>query len=283
MTQIDEYFDNPLTEFGPFVRGVNVVGRYLVGTSMRIIFRAKYEGREVFDQFPKDQAFVIAGNHSSYTDPMFIFDAIWPKRVRYMAKAQLFNHFILDKVLAWFGVFPVYNDARGRKAIKRAIKCLKRGESIGIFPEGTRIKTHIKENIEYNDGVALIAKMADVPIIPVGLEGTLDISPTGSKWLRYPKVTIRFGQPVYWRDFSASFQKKELFEAVTREVMRRVRCLEKGEDPGPTPESAFLPVKTKHKSAEGAHKPDAESEKSAGSKSASKSSDEAKDNAKDQQ
>ncbi|MGI6218024.1 MAG: lysophospholipid acyltransferase family protein [Coriobacteriales bacterium] len=236
MKSVDKYLDSQLSESSKPLRFLNWLGRTLVGTSMRLIFRAHYEGLEVFDNIPDGKGVIIAGNHSSYTDPMFIYDAIWPRRVRFMGKGVLFdNHKFLKWVLAWFGVFPTYTDARARTSIKRSISYIRAGDCVGIFPEGTRIKKRDKTGIPINNGVALIAKMADCLIVPVGIEGTLDISPTGSKWLHYPRVTLRFGQPVNWRDWS-DLRSHELLDAVSDEVMRRVRCLEKGENPGPTPE-----------------------------------------------
>ena len=232
--EIDKYYDSATSDYPAPVKGLVVVGRYIVGPGLRLIFRARYEGREVFDRLPEGRPVIVAGNHSSYTDPLFVFDALWPRRVRYMAKGQLFEHKFLDRILAWFGVFPVYTDARGRKAIKRSIACLKRGEYLGIFPEGTRVKKRDKTDVESSDGVGLIAKMAGAIIVPVGIEGTLDISPNGSKLLHFPKVTLRFGEPLSLDEFPG-LQKAELFSAVTKETMRRVYALAEGRDPGPMP------------------------------------------------
>ena len=231
MRDKETYYNAPLSESGPALRALVWVGRHLVGTSMRVIFRAKYENLEIFDQLPEGRPVIIAGNHSSYTDPLFVFDSIWPRRVRFMAKAVLFDHFALGRILAYFGVFPVHQDTRGRKAIKCAVACLKRGEYLGIFPEGTRVKERDKTNVSSSDGVALIAKMADAIIVPVGIEGTLDISPDYSKRLHFSKVTLRYGQPVDWRDFK-EFGKSQMLTAVTKETMRRVYALALGEDPG---------------------------------------------------
>ncbi len=222
--KLDRYYDGALAEQSTFLRGAVVVARYLVGGTIHLVFRARYENVEVLDNLPEGRGVVIAGNHSSYTDPMFVFDGIWPRRVRFMAKGELFTHAILDHLLAWTGVFPVFTDARGRKAIKRAIACLRRGEHIGIFPEATRVKYDDPRVIEPSEGVALIAKMADTLIVPVGIKGTVDISPHGSKLLRFPKVVLRFGDPIDWHDYK-DLGKNEMLTEVTAETMRRVRDL----------------------------------------------------------
>ncbi len=234
MKDLDTLYDSPVSENSIPQRVLVVLGKYIVGTGVRLIFRARYEGRDVFDRIPDGRPVIIAGNHSSYTDPMFVFDAVWPRRVRFMAKAALFEHRFLDRILAWFGVFPVHADIRGRKAIKRSIAMLKNGEYVGIFPEGTRVKKRDKTGVKSNDGVALIAKMANALIVPVGLQGPLEISPNGSKLLRFPKVVLRFGEPVDWRDWP-DLKKNDLLEAVTSETMRRVYLLAEDKDPGPTP------------------------------------------------
>ncbi len=238
MKSLDEYYDSPMAE-APWSSKLLVrIGKLLVGNGTRLLFRAKYVNLEVFDRIEDGKAVIVAGNHSSYTDPMFVYDAMWPRRIRFMAKGQLFEHKFLDRILAIFGVFPVFNDARGRKAIKRSIACLKRGENVGIFPEGTRVKTHDKTGVEYNDGVALIAKMADVLIVPVGIEGTIDISPNGSKFIHFPKVTLRFGEPIDWKDWADKYEKSELFAVVTDEVMKQVRALTDGTYPNKDTDSS---------------------------------------------
>ncbi len=242
MRDLAQYYDNAVSDVGTPVKILVWLGKLLVGNGIRIIFRARYLNMEVFDRLPEGKPVIVAGNHSSYTDPMFIFDALWPKRIRFMAKAKLFTYRIFDRILAMLGVFPVHYDARGRTAIKRSVKCLKRGELVGIFPEGTRVKTHDKTGVPYSDGIALIAKMADALIVPVGIEGAIDISPDGSKRLRFPRVTLRFGEPVYWKDFAGTYAKSELMSAVTDEVMRRVRALTDGIDPGPTPPEVLDPI-----------------------------------------
>ena len=240
MRDLDSFYDSGMADFGLPVRAINVAGKYIVGTALRLIFRARYENREILDRLPEGRPVIIAGNHSSYTDPLFVVDCVWPRHIRFIAKAQLFTHFALRRILAWFGVFPVHPGAGGRKAIKRAIASLKRGELVGIFPEGTRVKERDKSKVEHSDGAALIAKMADAIIVPVGIQGTIDISPDGSKRLHFPKVIMRFGEPVDWRDFPG-LAKNELFKAVTDEVMRRVYALAEGRDPGPMPEQEGKP------------------------------------------
>ncbi len=252
MRDLNWYYDEPMKSASIPVRMLVWLGKFLVGNGTRLLFRARYENLDIFDKIEGSKPVIVAGNHSSYTDPMFVYDAMWPKRIRFMAKGQLFEHKFLDRILAMFGVFPVYNDARGRKAIKRSIKCLKRGEYVGIFPEGTRVKKHDKTGVPINDGVALIAKMADALIVPVGIEGTVDISPNNSKIPRFPKVVLRFGEPVNWRDFEPYYKKDELFTAVTTEVMRRVRALTDGIDPGPTPDGVLAPEQERSGAAEDA-------------------------------
>ena len=234
----EEYFDTPLSEWSLPVRALNKVGEVIVGKSMRIMFRVKVEGLDVMDRLPEGRPVMVAGNHTSYTDPMLVYEVLWPKRIRYMSKQGLIeNHRILSWFLAWFGVFPVYHDTRARKSVKRAVTMLKRGEMVGIFPEGRRVLEDDKSNVELQNGVALIAKMADAIIVPVGIDGADRICPHKSHIPHFPKITLRFGEPVDYRDWP-ELRKNDLFDAVTNETMRRVYCLRDGIEPGPTPESS---------------------------------------------
>lgn len=84
-------------------------------------------------------------------------------------------------------------------SIKKSISLLKNNHIIGIFPEGTRSLDG--SLLELNSGVMKMALLADVPIIPVGLNGTYEIFPPTSRFpsiFKRHTIYINFGKPSYF-------------------------------------------------------------------------------------
>jgi 1-acyl-sn-glycerol-3-phosphate acyltransferase len=150
-----------------------------------------------------------------------------PVPIRFMSKEEFFSiHPVISRLAAWIGAFPIKRDTADLAAVKRVVKMLKRGEYVGIFPEGTRIR--FKDQVPtYHEGIALIAHLAKAPVLPVRLWGTERICPEGKRFFRMPRVTLRFGEPLSLNDEQfIGMEKDEMFVAFTAEVMRRIYALE---------------------------------------------------------
>lgn len=223
-----EYFyDRPLRGEGRSSRWAAYIIRAVAYVVFKICFRFRIEGKEYLD-LGAGKAAVIAGNHVSIADPLFPFLATHDN-CRFLAKEELLegNKFIAQCV-ARVGAFPLKRNSADRIAIKRAVAAIKRGEFVGIYPEGTRIKDIESQSVENHAGAVLIANMAQCPIIPVGISGAEKIKAPGSIFLHFPKIIVRFGAPINPRDFDY-LPKPERAEACINEVMRRCHALRKGE------------------------------------------------------
>jgi len=113
------------------------------------------------------------------------------------------------------------------RALKFALAALREGSyGLGIFPEGTRVR-FAGQDVTYHEGVAMIAAMADAPVIPLRIWGTDRICPEGKRLFRTPKVTLRFGEPMRLSDEPfASLPRDQRNRAFTEELMRRVYAIE---------------------------------------------------------
>jgi 1-acyl-sn-glycerol-3-phosphate acyltransferase len=173
------------------------------------------------------EGLIIAGNHRSYLDPVFVMSALRPRPVRFMAKEEFFANPVIARLASWVGAYPVKRDTADLKVVKRSVAMLKRGELVGIFPEGTRGRDPGKPQ-ELHEGVALIAHLARCKVVPVHIWGTDAISPPGSRRWHFPKVCVRFGDamsldaPEY-----QGMGKDERMAAFTADVMRAVAALER--------------------------------------------------------
>lgn len=198
----------------------------------KICFRYKVEGREHLD-LGEGKAAVIAGNHSSLADPLLLILAVPNHICRFLCKEELLNHdansFVAQGITR-MGAFPIKRGTADMTAIRRATACLKRGENVGIFPEGTRVKDLEDKTAEHFGGAVLIANAGKSPIVPVGIEGADRIKPPGSKFLHFPKITIRFGAPIWPKDYNY-LPKAERVQACIEDVMKRSYELRSGKQP----------------------------------------------------
>ena len=174
----------------------------LVSFAFKICFRYKVDGRENLYTLTEKTGVVIVANHTSFLDVIFIYLAcihkVWP---RFIARDTLFDGkpWIFGWLLSHVGVFPIKRDSADRTAIKRASKMLKTGETIAILPEGTR-RGKGSKTPEIHGGAGLIARMGKAPILPMTVRNAENVKQKG-RGVRFPKVTIEFGDPVLVEDF----------------------------------------------------------------------------------
>ncbi len=159
-----------------------------------VLFRVKVEGRE---HIPEHGAAVLAANHQSFCDSFFI-PLVVARRVTFLAKAEYFDSW----KTAWFfraaGQIPIQRG--GGSASDRALETartevLGKGRILGLYPEGTRT---VDDSVHKGrTGVTRLSRECGVPVIPVGVIGTVDVQPVNAKMMRpFHTVTIRFGAPM---------------------------------------------------------------------------------------
>lgn len=181
------------------------------------VYRTRLAGTE---NVPPEGA-ILAGNHVSYLDPVLLWCGA-PRPVYFMAKAELWDSRLIGWALDRLLAFPIHRGTPDRSALATAGTLLSSGQLVGIFPEGTRHRAGDTGELgEANEGVAFIALRAGVPVVPVGIFGTAAALPRGARLPRFPRVTIRFGEPVRPEDF-ADGGRKECVERMTGEIMSRI-------------------------------------------------------------
>lgn len=141
----------------------------------RLAFAAYFKGLyncKVYDQhkLPKEGAYIVAANHMSNFDPPLLGLAV-TRPVYVMAKAELFKiNPLFTLLIKWLGSFPVNRGAVDKIAIRRAMNILKRGDLLGIFPQGGRRKAGTFDRL--HDGAASFALRTGNGIIPVAIYGS---------------------------------------------------------------------------------------------------------------
>ena len=164
-----------------------------LGALMNRLYRVDVEG---LDHVPTDGAAIIAANHISFLDSLFI-PMVIPRRVTYLAKAEYWDSWKTRWFFDLVGQIPVRRDnsAKAVAALEAGQRVLNKGGLLGIYPEGTRSPDGVLHR--GRTGVARMACESGCPVIPVGLVGTREIM---SKDAKVPHlrgdVTLRFGEPM---------------------------------------------------------------------------------------
>jgi 1-acyl-sn-glycerol-3-phosphate acyltransferase len=230
MKALDYFYDTPAEGAGHYPQRFCTFFFGLVRLVFGPLFRPQIYGAEFLTQ-DRSQSYLIAGNHRSYLDPVFVMMALRPRPIRFMAKEEFFKVGIIARLASWVGAFPVQRNVSDMKVVKRSVAMLKRGELVGIFPEGTRGRELNEAELTQRDaheGVAVIARLAKCKVVPVRIWGAEKIAPPGSKRWHFPRITLCFGAPIALDDERcAAMGKQAYLSAFTDEVMHAVYALEK--------------------------------------------------------
>ncbi len=166
------------------------VARAFVAGFTTLWTRLRVEGRE---HIPKTGAFVLAPVHRSIMDTP-ISSCLTRRRLRFMGKDSLWEKQPAAWILSALGGFPVSRGTADREALKRCIAVLEAGEPLVLFPEGERKSGPVVQPLF--DGAAYVALKAGVPIVPVGIGGSEEVMPKGSRFIHPRKVRVIIGAPI---------------------------------------------------------------------------------------
>ncbi len=159
---------------------------------------------------------VLCGNHSTLGDPLYVITAIGVRnKIHILAKEELMEIPLLGGFLRKWGVIGIRRGKADVGAIKEALRLLKSGEKLLLFPEGTRIREG--QVGEAHTGAAMFATRTGVPIIPVYI--------TPQKHWFFRRIKIVFGTP-YKPEYEGKRATPEDYERIANDIMDRVHALE---------------------------------------------------------
>lgn len=136
------------------------------------------------ENIPAEGGFMLCPNHVSFLDPVICILYI-RRKIRFMGKIELFKNRLVAGVLRDLGAFPVDRGRADLAAVREAIKTLRSGQGLGIFPQGTRSADN--KRTQLHGGAALIVQRTGAPVIPMYIDGP---------YRYFRRTEVRIGAPV---------------------------------------------------------------------------------------
>jgi 1-acyl-sn-glycerol-3-phosphate acyltransferase len=197
----------------------------VVRFTFRICFRLRIEGAP-----PTSGAYVLAANHVSFADPVFLGAAV-PRRLVYLMTEVVYRSRAVGWFYRWNRAIPLSLRSVNRDAMRAARNVLQHGGVVGVFPEGGISRDGL--TMLCSPGAVSLVLNVGVPIVPVGILGTCDVLPAGRRWPRLRPVTIRFGEPLTPSELAAAGRtRREQLQGATQLIMHRIAGLT-GHEPNP--------------------------------------------------
>ncbi len=211
-------------EEAPDLPGSDRLSRFGLGLMRRVLHRFWDFEVQGADNIPLTGGAVITPNHLSFCDSLFVPAAL-PRRVWAIGKGEYMDSWKTKHLFSAMGMIPI--DRSGGKAamdaLDTAAAVIDTGKLFMLYPEGTRSRSG---NLHKGrTGAARLALRCDVPIVPVGHEGTIDVQPPDTFALKPGKlVIVRIGKPIHPRDFG-SINNPTLARNLTDAVMYEISQL----------------------------------------------------------
>ncbi len=186
----------------------------------RLFYRLKVHG---VDNFPKGGA-IVAPNHISYLDPPAIGLAS-PEVIHFLAQEYLFRNRFLRFFLNVAHTHPISKNAKDIQVLKQTVVLLQQGNSVVIFPEGTR--SYDGNLLPLRPGILLLASHSLKPVIPTYIKGAYQIWPRAKKFPKpFGRIEVFFGKPLSWADYEKEgLSKKEIQETFLYDLEQSIRFL----------------------------------------------------------
>ena len=187
------------------------------------------------ENIPK-QGFILAANHQSHLDEIATGYIVVPRRCYFIGQTDAYTGLArLGRDIIYFFASVIRLNRKSeesrKKALDQAIKLIKKGDIVILYPEGTRTRTG--KIGEGRWGVARIFLKTGAPILPVGIKGTFELLPPGGKLKIKRIVKINIGKPLYLKKELELAKKineqsenyKKILEEITDKIMENIKQL----------------------------------------------------------
>lgn len=181
--------------------------RALCNIIFKILYRINVKGLE---NVPMDNKLIVCSNHTSLLDPIVLAITI-PREISFMAKKELFKNKLFGKIIERLNAFPVDREGSDLMAVKKAIRVLRNGGVLGIFPEGTRVNEMSLDNTKA--GIGLIALKTDSKVLPVHIS---------TNYKLFSKIDISIKPVLNFTNYKDKKTNQDDFLEVSKEIIKSI-------------------------------------------------------------
>lgn len=200
------------------MRGLYGFLHRMLAVPFRFIFNIRVNGAEN-EPAPENGAYLVCSNHMSAWDPIWIGVATRRQQLHFMAKAELFRIPLISRFIRALGAYPVNRRTADVSSIKNAINLLKSGNSVGLFPQGTRRSGVNPCLTEVKNGAGMIALKAQAQVLPVFI-GTKKFKSSA-----FTRKNITIGRPIPFSEIENVYNREGSYAAVSRLIFDRICAL----------------------------------------------------------
>ncbi len=194
-----------------FKKTLRVIVAFSIFWYCKFVYRIKIVGKE---NVPKEGALLFCGNHRTYLDPPLI-TVTAGRKMSFMAKEELKNNPFIRFLCFTFDGIWVKRDNKDIGSLKSAMKILKNGGCVGIFPEGTRNGMEKNEG-KLKNGASYMALKTGAKIVPIGIQGPAK---------PFTKNTIIYGEPLDFSEYTSGKIDKDIEDKVSEELKEKIIAL----------------------------------------------------------
>jgi 1-acyl-sn-glycerol-3-phosphate acyltransferase len=190
--------------------------KVLCRMAFNLLMEIHIEGQE---NVPSQGPLLVVGNHFSFIDPLAMV-RIAPWHLEFLGGFHNPSAPPIVEFIPWmWGYYPLFRGTGSRESLRVAETLLQRGAIIGIFPEAGNWATVLRPA---RPGTAYLAARTSAPLLPIGIDGLIDVLPHLRKGRR-AKVTIRVGKP--FGPFQVSGkgrERREQLDEIGHQIMRQI-------------------------------------------------------------
>ena len=177
------------------------------------MYRIRVHGLE---NYPKHDGLLVCSNHQSFLDPL-ILGVVCPRPVNYLGRKTLFKFPPLGWFLKWNDTIAIDREASGIGGLKETLRRIKRGETVVMFPEGTRCSDGEFHKLML--GFCAISRRSKATLMPIGFDGAFQAY---SRKMRFPlpgRIHAVMGKPIPFEEYE-NLKDQELADLLEARIRK---------------------------------------------------------------